>query len=34
MGSDLEVAKTLARQYEKHAFVWSGSYGPQQLVQP
>lgn len=34
LGLDLEAAKSLARHYEQHAFVWTGDYDPPQLVQP
>lgn len=34
LGLDLQAAKSLARHYEQHAFVWSASDGLLQLMQP
>jgi hypothetical protein len=34
LGLDLEAAKSLARHYEQHAFVWSAGGGVPELVQP
>ncbi len=33
LGIDLEAAKSLARHFEKHAFVWAASDGVPKLVQ-
>jgi hypothetical protein len=33
LGLDLEAAKSLARHYEQHAFVWAAGDGLPQLVQ-
>ena len=34
LGLDLEAAKSLARHYEQHAFVWAAGDGLPELVQP
>jgi hypothetical protein len=34
LGMDLESAKSLARYYEQHAFVWAAGDGTPELVQP
>jgi hypothetical protein len=34
LGLDLEAAKSLARHYEQHAFVWVTGDGVPELVQP
>jgi Protein of unknown function (DUF3293) len=34
LGLDLEAAKSLARHYEQHAFVWAAGDGVPQLDQP
>jgi hypothetical protein len=34
LGLDLEAAKSLARHYEQHAFVWAAGDGVPDLVQP
>ena len=34
LGLDLEAAKSLARHYEQHAFVWAEGDGVPELVQP
>jgi hypothetical protein len=34
LGLDLEAAKSLARHYEQHAFVWAPADGVPQLFQP
>jgi hypothetical protein len=34
LGLDLEAAKSLARHYEQHAFVWAAGDGVPELVQP
>jgi hypothetical protein len=34
LGFDLEAAKSLARHYEQHAFVWAAGDGVPELVQP
>ncbi len=34
LGLDLEAAKSLARHYEQHAFVWAAGDGVPVLVQP
>lgn len=34
LGLDLEAAKSLARHYEQHAFVWAAGDGVSELVQP
>ncbi len=34
LGLDLEAAKSLARHYEQHAFVWATCEGVPELVQP
>ena len=34
LGLNLEAAKSLARHYEQHAFVWAEGDGAPQLVQP
>jgi hypothetical protein len=34
LGLNLEAAKSLARHYEQHAFVWSAGGGVPELVQP
>jgi hypothetical protein len=34
LGLDLEAAKSLARHYEQHAFVWTAGDGVPELVQP
>jgi hypothetical protein len=34
LGLDLEAAKSLARHYEQHAFVWAASDGVPELVLP
>jgi hypothetical protein len=32
LGLDLEAAKSLARHYEQHAFVWAASDGVPELI--
>ncbi len=34
LGLDLEAAKSLARHYEQHAFVWAAGDGVPELMQP
>jgi hypothetical protein len=34
LGLDLEAAKSLARHYDQHAFVWAAGDGVLELVQP
>ncbi|WP_158270678.1 DUF3293 domain-containing protein [Limnohabitans sp. Bal53] len=34
LGLDLEAAKSVARHYEQHAFVWAAGVGVPELVQP
>lgn len=34
LGLDLEAAKSLARHYEQHAFVWTVGDGVPELIQP
>ena len=34
LGFDLEAAKSLARHYEQHAFVWAAGDGVPELMQP
>ena len=34
LGLDLEAAKSLARHYEQHAFVWAAADGVSELIQP
>ncbi len=34
LGLDLEAAKSLARHYDQHAFVWAAGDGVPELVQP
>lgn len=34
LGLDLEAAKSLARHYEQHAFVWAAGDGAPKLIQP
>ena len=34
LGLDLEAAKSLARHYEQHAFVWAAANGLPELIQP
>lgn len=34
LGLDLEAAKSLARHYEQHAFVWASADAVPELVQP
>jgi hypothetical protein len=34
LGLDLEAAKSLARHYEQHAFVWAAGDGVPEFVQP
>jgi hypothetical protein len=34
LGLDLEAAKSLARHYEQHAFVWAAGDGVPELIQP
>jgi hypothetical protein len=34
LGLDLEAAKSLARHYEQHAFVWAAGNGLPQLMEP
>lgn len=34
LGLDLEAAKSLARRYEQHAFVWAPGDGVPELIQP
>jgi hypothetical protein len=34
LGLNLEAAKSLARHYEQHAFVWAAGDGAPKLIQP